>query len=147
MPASIDSLIDEFQPYARALVDLVSASGFVPKITSALRTHAQQARLFRDYLRGGRQYPVAPPGTSAHEYGYAFDLVIQPMSVLHELGAIWVANGGVWSPRDEVHFQYPGFSPPALDVIGFFTPLRAMTGEIPPTYAEAAAAIEKYLGY
>jgi hypothetical protein len=53
---------------------------------------------------------VAPPGHSAHEYGWAFDMVASTTEDLHDLGTVWVQWGGVWSPTDEVHFEYPGFS-------------------------------------
>jgi hypothetical protein len=33
---------------------------------------------------------------------------------LHALGQVWLSWGGVWSPRDEVHFEFPGFQPPAV---------------------------------
>src|SRR5262249_60909453 len=29
---------------------------------------------------------------------------------LHDLGTVWLRWGGVWSPSDEVHFEFPGFS-------------------------------------
>jgi len=56
-------------------------------------------------------YYVAPPGTSPHEYGYAFDLVVSPMGALGDVGALWETWGGYWGGRqnDPVHFQYPGF--------------------------------------
>jgi hypothetical protein len=28
---------------------------------------------------------------------------------LHDLGSVWRSWGGLWSPNDEVHFEYPGF--------------------------------------
>lgn len=107
MATSLSALMPDLQPFARALVDLAGQNGLLPRVTSTLRTHSEQTRLYRDYLRGGRRYPAAPPGSSAHEYGAAFDMVVSPLDLLHELGRIWIDNGGVWSPRDEVHFEYP----------------------------------------
>lgn len=112
MSASLNDLLPEFAPIAREFVDQVGAIGLQPRVTSTLRTRSQQERLYREYLRGGRGFPVAPPGTSAHEYGFAFDMVVSPMESLRELGAYWQSIGGFWSPSDAIHFQYPGFTPP-----------------------------------
>lgn len=111
MSASLNDLIPEFAPIAREFVDLCGSSGLFPRVTSTLRTHSQQQRLYAEYLRGGRGYPVAPPGTSAHEFGYAFDMVLSPMDALWDAGQYWLSLGGKWGPGDAVHFEYPGFSP------------------------------------
>jgi D-alanyl-D-alanine carboxypeptidase len=109
LSADIEQLIPDLRPYARDLVAAAGAAGFIPQITSTLRSRTQQTRLYRDYLRGGRGFPVAPPGTSAHEYGYAFDMVTSPMEALWECGQYWKQLGGLWGPGDAVHFEYPGF--------------------------------------
>jgi D-alanyl-D-alanine carboxypeptidase-like protein len=115
------ALIPELQPYARALVDAAGAAGFQPRVTSTVRTHAEQSRLYRRWQQGLNEFPVAPPGTSAHEFGYAFDLVTSPMSLLDsDVGPYWEDLGGVWGGSagkrghvyDPVHFEYPGFVPP-----------------------------------
>jgi D-alanyl-D-alanine carboxypeptidase len=112
MSASILDLIEPLQPFAQALVDLGARAGVQPSITSTRRSRTQQERLYRAYLRGESHYPVAPPGTSAHEFGYAFDMVASSTEDLHDLGTVWRQWGGVWSPADEVHFEYPGFVRP-----------------------------------
>lgn len=111
MATSFSTLIIELQPYARALVDAAGAAGLLPRVTSTRRSHAEQTRLYRRYLAGLQPYFVAPPGTSPHEYGYAFDLVVSPMWRLSDVGALWESWGGYWGGRqaDPVHFQYPGF--------------------------------------
>lgn len=113
MSASINSLVPELRPYARALVDLAGKNGLQPRITSARRSHAEQTRLYRRYLAGLNPYPVAPPGSSAHEFGMAFDLVISPydLALFKQLGQIWVSWGGVWGGafQDPIHFELPGF--------------------------------------
>lgn len=110
MSASLNDLIPDFAGIAHEFVDQVGALRLQPRVTSTLRSRTQQEKLYREYLRGGRGYPVAPPGTSAHEYGFAFDMVVSPMDALADLGAYWQSIGGVWSPHDAIHFQYPGFN-------------------------------------
>lgn len=112
MSASLDQLIPEFVDIAKGFVQDVGSAGYLPRVTSTLRTFAEQERLYRKYLSGMSPYPAAPPGTSAHEYGYAFDMVVSPMPALAYLGSVWQDMGGVWTPRDEIHFEYPGFQAP-----------------------------------
>jgi hypothetical protein len=59
-------------------------------------------------LAGQAGYPVAPPGSSAHEYGEAFDMVVSPMEALADVGYTWQSWGGGWNPADAVHFELPG---------------------------------------
>jgi hypothetical protein len=112
---SIAALIPEFQPYARDLVTAAGSAGLQPRVTSTLRTRAEQTRLYRRYLEGLSQFPAAPPGRSAHEYGYALDIVCSPLEANYDLGAFWQEAGGVWSPKDIVHFEYPGFNASDFD--------------------------------
>ncbi len=108
---ALDELTPELADFARALVDAAGAAGLQPRVTSTLRTHSQQGRLYRGYLANpGRAYPVAPPGYSAHEYGEAFDLVVTPMEALADVGYTWQQWGGGWNPADAVHFELPGAS-------------------------------------
>jgi D-alanyl-D-alanine carboxypeptidase len=107
--ADLGALIEALQPFAQRLVHLGGVAGVQPRVTSTLRSHAQQQRLYAAYLRGESKYPVAPPGRSAHEFGFAFDMVAATPEDLHDLGTVWRQWGGVWSPADEVHFEYPGF--------------------------------------
>src|SRR5215468_9724699 len=100
------------QEAARALVDAAGAARLNPRVTSTLRSHAEQERLYRRYLQGLQPLPVAPPGSSAHEFGYAFDMIVSPMEALTDVGATWQSWGGKWGGQfsDPVHFEYPGFS-------------------------------------
>jgi len=94
----------ELRPAAEALLQLAQESGVRVYINSVRRSRAQQAKLYARYLRGQNPYPVAPPGTSLHELGLAFDISTYP-DVLPQLGAIWRSWGGRWSPADRVHFS------------------------------------------
>src|SRR5262249_21900155 len=59
-----------------------------------------QARLYRAYLRklqaGVPTLPAAPPGTSLHERGLAWDMVVPSADAraLSVLGGYWAAAGG-----------------------------------------------------
>jgi D-alanyl-D-alanine carboxypeptidase len=143
MSTSIESLIPELQEPCRALVDIAGAAGVQPRITSTLRTYSQQAHLYRSFLNGRAGYPVAPPGKSAHEFGYAFDLVVVGTENQNDLGQVWESWGGKWGGRahDPIHFEYPGFQVPEPPLtaqvgIGLATPLPVSAGV---TLAQAAA--------
>jgi len=112
MAGSISALLPEFQPWAHALVDAAGTAGLQPRVTSTLRSTAEQTRLYRRFMEGLAQYPAAPPGHSAHEYGYALDIVLTPMDALYDLGDLWLRTGGIWSEKDVIHFEYPGFVVP-----------------------------------
>lgn len=114
--ADISALIQPLQPFAQALVDLAGRAGVQPRVTSTLRTRSQQQKLYSAFLRGESKYPVAKPGTSTHEFGYAFDMIADSAENLHDLGAVWQQWGGIWHPSDEVHFEYPGFVQPTVPV-------------------------------
>lgn len=76
------------------------------RVTSVRRSTTRQAQLYRDYLNGKSRYPAAPPGTSYHEFGRAFDLDTSDAE-LARLGRIWESWGGTWGARfkDPIHFQ------------------------------------------
>jgi hypothetical protein len=109
-----EDLIPELQDPARELVAACGSAGLLPRVTSTYRSHSAQVRLYQRWQSGLSPLPAAPPGTSAHEFGYAFDLVVTPWEALADVGYTWESWGGVWgSQNDPVHFQYPGFSPPS----------------------------------
>lgn len=100
--SELSSLDARFRPWAEWLVEVARFYGLDPYVTSARRSHQTQARLYREYLQGKRTIPVAQPGTSAHEFGLAFDLVAKD---LPGLGSIWSSVGGRWGGSgDPVHF-------------------------------------------
>lgn len=114
MAASLSALIPEMRPWAKALVDVAGRAGLQPRVTSTRRSTQEQTVLYRRYQQGLQPYPVAPPGTSAHEYGYAFDMVTGAMDPqdFADLGYVWESWGGVWGGhfKDPIHFEFPGFS-------------------------------------
>ena len=80
-------------------------------VTSSRRSSAKQAALYQKWRTGQSQIPAAPPGTSLHEFGLAFDMARigkDPLDdpLLNYLGAVWEHYGGRWGgARDPVHFQ------------------------------------------
>lgn len=108
-----EDLIPELQGPARDLLQAAGEAGLLPRVTSTRRTRSSQERLYRRWQSGLSPLPAAPPGLSAHEYGYAFDMVVSPYSALADVGYTWQSWGGVWGgDRDPVHFEYPGFVVP-----------------------------------
>lgn len=79
-------------------------------VTSARRSSTDQARLYARYLRGESRLPAAPPGSSAHEFGLAFDLARLGVDAstdpfLLALGRLWQSYGGKHGGgADPVHF-------------------------------------------
>ena len=113
---SFQSLQPSLRRYAKWLLSVAPAAGaHTVRITSARRSRAQQVQLYKRFLAGRSSYPVARPGTSAHESGRAWDMVTEPYSALQTLGAWWRAAGGKWSPADDIHFEAgPGMLSPSL---------------------------------
>ncbi len=109
MASSLRALDGDFFPFADALVREAGMAGLAPRVTSTRRSRAEQQRLYDRFLRGESQYPVALPGTSAHEFGLAIDLIVTPYEALSDLGEMWESWGGSWGghKRDPIHFQAP----------------------------------------
>lgn len=94
-----NSLQPWLRPYARALVARFPRL----QVTSVRRTYSEQLRLWHN--RHNNPYPVAPPGSSMHELGRAFD-VVGPANVLAAAGRMWQSWGGTWGARrDPIHFE------------------------------------------
>ena len=81
---------------------LARVAPFGVRVTSTYRSPSEQLRLW--HARRTNPYPVAPPGSSYHEYGRAFDMVARP-AVLRYAGALWRQMGGTWFASDPIHFQ------------------------------------------
>lgn len=104
---AFESLAPGLQPYARALYALAAQYGLGPRITSTYRSVAEQQYLYDRYKRGESTLPAAAPGRSLHNYGHAFDLVVNTPEAQAWLGAVWKSWGGRWGGdfSDPVHFD------------------------------------------
>jgi D-alanyl-D-alanine carboxypeptidase len=106
----LSSLDRSFRPYAEELVAAARSLDRAFQVTSARRTYAEQARLYRRFRAGLAQLPAAPPGHSRHEVGLAVDIARRgtpPFEdpYLYALGAAWSDAGWGWWPSDPVHFE------------------------------------------
>lgn len=117
-------LVSELRPYAEALVQVASENGLNPLVTSTLRSVAEQKRLYENYLAGRSRYPAAPPGSSPHNFGWAFDVEVNDESYLQDLGELWESWGGTWGGRfrDPIHFELGGASAYIRSQGGVLTP-------------------------
>jgi peptidoglycan L-alanyl-D-glutamate endopeptidase CwlK len=124
---NIATLHPRVRPYARMLIEKAAAQGIIIKVTSGMRSYAEQAELYAKYQAGGPL--AAPPGKSNHNFGLAFDVTIFKGSddpekaktpvwespnykVVGALGDdIGLEWGGHWKKVDEPHFQLrPGWA-------------------------------------
>lgn len=103
---TLRSLQSWLRPYAAWLLSLAPYAGArTVRVTSVKRSRALQRSLYASYRAGRSSYPAAPPGTSQHEYGLAWDMVTEPYSALYTLGAWWTQAGGQWGgEKDPIHF-------------------------------------------
>lgn len=92
-------LVPGLRPWAEAL-----RAGFGLRVTSVRRSYSDQLKLWNN--RANNPYPVAPPGTSRHELGLAWDMVGSDAE-LRAAGATWESWGGRWGGRygDPIHFE------------------------------------------
>ena len=109
--ADLKTLHPALTPWAQALFRVGKKYDGRLVVTSARRSSAKQAQLYDRWNRGLSDIPANRPGTSLHEFGWAFDMArlgIAPLGdpLLAWLGAVWEhwggRHGGV---RDPVHFQ------------------------------------------
>jgi len=98
--AALSGLQPFLRPYARALLSYFPGLA----VTSVFRSRTSQLSLWNN--RRNNPYPVAPPGTSKHELGLAWDMV-GPPEILKQAGAVWESWGGRWGGRfgDPIHFE------------------------------------------
>ena len=104
------SLAPDFYPWARGLLDVAAYYRIPYTITSTRRSLSEQRRLYARYLAGRHPLPVARPGCSQHNYGYAWDMVVPNNADREFLGAVWRNWGGYWGgAKDPVHFGAASF--------------------------------------
>lgn len=82
--------------------------GVIP-VTSSFRTHDEQTQLYRNYLSGNNPYPVAQPGFSKHQSGFALDISVKSgnQEAIHAA----MTKAGFVRPipaSDPVHWVYVG---------------------------------------
>lgn len=92
---------------AAAFLRLLAENGIQYQVTSTLRTIERQAQLYAAWRAGTQRYPVALPGRSAHNYGYALDLVHNGQQQLvtflaRRAGLVW------FGAADPVHYDLFG---------------------------------------
>lgn len=94
------------QPWLRPYAEYLVAYFPRLRVTSVYRSPTKQLELWNN--RANNPYPVAPPGSSYHEYGRAWDMV-GPAEDLEWAGRTWASWGGTWggnfSRSDPIHFQ------------------------------------------
>lgn len=105
---SLRGLHEEIRPYAEYAHRIARYYGFDPRVTSTYRSWGQQSRLRRRYLAGESPFPANRPGDSAHNYGLAWDSVVEPRyqdawDYIRE----WV--GFEVPGNDRIHAQVPGW--------------------------------------
>jgi hypothetical protein len=108
--ANIDALDPDLAQGCRELLQACAQAGVKAQITSTVRSEHEQKFLWDRYQKGLAAYPAVPPKHSAHEYGWAFDLVVTPYSLQANVGQAWQTYwGGTWGgAKDMVHFELPG---------------------------------------
>jgi len=125
MSRNLDDLRPEVRPLVDAFLAACTAAGLDLIVTATSRTLAEQAALYaQGRTAPGPRVTNAPPGTSAHNYGLAIDIV--PMvngkpdwnghdSIWQQIGSLGQAAGLEWfgapgSPYVEMpHFQLPNW--------------------------------------
>lgn len=109
--AALAGLLPQLRPFAEQLLTYATSRVYVSSVRRSTALQAQiYAQFRRDLARGTAKYPVAPPGTSLHEVGRAFDLDASPAELRH-LASIWKGWGGRWGGDfkhtlpDPIHFE------------------------------------------
>ena len=118
MGTSIDALDGDLRQGLQELLQLLAQNGLQGRITSTVRTFREQKFLWDRYKKGQSQLPAAPPGHSAHERGWAFDMVVSPYDYQTDVGNAWEKywGGSYGGEKDPVHFELPGASAQAYQL-------------------------------
>lgn len=102
----LDGDLDANPELLSRLDALAAQKGMHFHITSGLRTRAEQQQLWDN--RGSNPFPVAQPGTSRHESGYAADVTIGGRAIQDVISAAELRAAGL-APLagDAVHVELP----------------------------------------
>lgn len=95
---SLSGLDPALRPFAQRLVAMFPEL----VVTSVFRSYSDQLALWNERHRN--PFPVAPPGSSKHERGLAWDMT-GPPDRLREAGRVWRSWGGRWFESDPIHFE------------------------------------------
>lgn len=125
----LDSLHYCLRPLAHNLLEEAARLGYSITVTDFFRSWERQNNLYKQGRNtAGPKVTNAQGGQSYHNYGLAFDIVVNSFDndlkrkdALANLGKIWESWGGVWGGTfgDFGHFEYhPGFT--WEDIIGYF---------------------------
>ena len=146
MSLSLASLADTFRPWAEWIVNLAKYADASVRVTSTFRTHAKQQELYKAWRQGRSRYPAARPGNSAHEYGYAVDLVFSNADARDVVRNIWVGAGGNLGNDDEIHFEFSNWrdlvqygDPGTID-----TPTASPTPEVEGGFGTSGTAWDNF---
>ncbi|NOT31874.1 MAG: hypothetical protein HOP15_15620 [Planctomycetes bacterium] len=116
--ARLSGLEQDVRAAANWCLDVADHYGVTVTVVSGRRSTDEQRRLWNNYqncLRSGNmgrtancKYPANPPGDSAHEYGLAWDSVVDPSLMpwwkrIRELAGFHVIAG------DLPHAEVPGW--------------------------------------
>jgi hypothetical protein len=105
---SFTGLDERLRARAEATVAYALKLGVRVEVTSVRRYQAEQVRLYQKRQAGRWPYPVAVPGTSAHQYGVGWDSVVAPAQ-MPLWTAIRRAMGWTVPDNDDIHAEYPGW--------------------------------------
>ena len=140
MSSSLASLAEPLRPWAEWIVALADWSGAQPRVTSTTRTHAKQQSLYDAYVAGRSRYPAARPYTSAHEYGYALDMVIDDRNARDAIASAWVSAGGVHGgEEDPIHFEFPNWKN--------LVQMEAPSASLPPSFGTQDSRLYALVDY
>lgn len=105
--------------HAELALDWARSHGVDVTVTSVRRSRKEQEELYRKYQRcvedglfpwaTGCKYPAAPPGYSAHEYGLAFDTIVDDLYMQWWAG-VRRAVGFHVPTSDLIHAEHPGWA-------------------------------------
>jgi hypothetical protein len=144
---SYDAMDPDLRQAMMEFMGWIGSQRAVLTITSTVRSMKDQKFLWDRYQKGQSILPAAPPGHSAHEYGWAFDAVVSPAAYQMEIGAIWEKywGGKFGGKKDPVHFELPGASQLAWQIGEQGQPTAAGKTRTPPPEGGAFYQLADFL--